>query len=125
MRRLIANLCASLLLALVAIGAIGQEVRGFLGFAVEVDGEGPSLNPILRSVTIVSVAKPSPASSAGISPRDQIVEIDGHAVPGAKGSELEPLLKKAPGETVRLKLRRPSSEEYSVTLVAVPRPAQP
>jgi len=78
-----------------------------------------------KSATISSVAAPSPAASAGIAPKDKIIEVEGHAVVGAKGKDIAPLLKKAPGQAIRLKLKRPSGEEYAVTLVAVAQPVKP
>jgi len=124
-RGLTAGILVSLSLALAAVAAIADEDRGFLGFAVEVDGEGFFLNPALKTVTIASVAEASPAAGAGIAPKDRIFEVEGHAVAGAKAKDLQPLLKKAPGQSLRLKLKRPNGEEYAVTLVAVARPVKP
>jgi hypothetical protein len=50
-RRLTACIFVSLALALATGAAIGEEDRGFLGFAVEVDAEGFFLNPTLKSAT--------------------------------------------------------------------------
>ena len=125
MRHLFVGIFISLTLALAVKPATGEEERGVLGFSIEIDGDGFFLNPTLKSVTVVSVAASSPAANAGIAPKDRIVEADGHAVVGAKGKDLEPLLKKAPGQSLRLKLRRPTGEEYAVTLVAVPRAIKP
>ena len=124
-RHLTASIFVSLSLALAVVPAIGEEERGFLGFSFEIDGEGFFLNPTLKSATIASVATASPAASAGIAPKDRIVEVEGHAVVGAKGKDLQPLLKKAPGQSLQLKLKRPTGEEYAVTLVAVARPVKP
>lgn len=123
-RRCIASIFLSLSLVLAAGVAIGDE-RGFLGFSVDIDGEGFFLNPTLKSVSIASVAAASPAASAGIAPKDRIIEVEGHPVAGAKGKDLEPMLKKAPGQSLRLKLKRPNGEEYAVTLVAISRPVTP
>ena len=125
MHRLIAKIFVWLILGFAVVSAAAEEERGFLGFSVEIDGEGFVLNPTLKSATIVSVAAPSPAASAGIAPKDRIVEVEGHPVVGAKGRDLQPLLKKAPGQSLKLKLKRPTGEEYVVTLVAVSLPAQP
>jgi len=125
MRRLAANILASLILAFAVISAVAEEGRGFLGFSIEIDSEGFFLNPTLKSATIASVAPTSPAANAGIAPKDRIVEVEGHVVAGAKARDLQPLLKKAPGQSVRLKLTRPTGEEYIVTLVAVSPPDKP
>ena len=124
-RHITASILVSISLAFATAAAIGNEDRGFLGFAVEVDGQGFFLNPTLKSATISSVAEPSPAASAGIAPKDKIIEVEGHVVAGAKGNDIAPLLKKAPGQSIRLKLKRPSGEEYEVTLVAVAKPVKP
>jgi C-terminal processing protease CtpA/Prc len=125
MHRLAASIFTALALALVVLPGAAEEERGYLGFSIEVDGDGFFLNPTLKSATVVSVAAASPAASAGIAAKDQIVEVDGHAVAGAKARDLQPLLKRAPGQALRLKLKRPSGEEYAVTLVAGPRPVKP
>jgi predicted metalloprotease with PDZ domain len=124
-RKFCAGIFVSLSLALGLAPVAAEEERGFLGFSVQVDGEGFFLNPTLRSATIASVSASSPAARAGIAPKDRIVEVEGHAVAGAKGNDLEPLLKKAPGQSLRLKLKRANGEEYEVTLVAVARPVKP
>jgi C-terminal processing protease CtpA/Prc len=108
-----------------AFGAIAEEVPGSFGFTVEVDGEGFFLNPTLKSLTVTAVAASSPAAKAGVAPKDQIVEAEGRSVVGAKAKDLESLLKKQAGQSLRLRLRRPNGEEYSVTLVAVPKAAAP
>ena len=125
MRLLAAKIFASLVLIFGAVSAAAGEERGFLGFSIEIDGEGFFLNPTLKSATIASVAAASPAASAGIAPKDQIIEVEGHVVAGAKARDLQPLLKRAPGQSVGLKLKRPTGEEYVVTLVAVSPPAKP
>ena len=112
-------------LASMAGVAAGDEPRGVLGISIEVDGEGFFLNPTLKTVTIVAVTPASPAASAGIAVKDQILEADGHRVAGAKGRDLEPLLKKAVGQSLRLVLKRPNGEEYAAVLVAAARPAKP
>ncbi len=94
---------------------------GGFGFAIEVDGEGFFLNPTLKTVTIKSVVPGRPAAIAGINAGDQVVEIEGRQILGAKARDLEPLMKKNVGETLTLRLRKPSGAIYSVSLVAAPR----
>ena len=53
---------------------------------------------------------------------DQIVEIEGHPVAGQKGKELEPLLEKAVGETLPLRLKRLKGQVYAAELIAAPEP---
>ena len=108
-----------------ALPASAAEERGTFGFAIEVEGEGFFLNPTLKSVTVVSVVAGSRAANAGVAPSDRIIEADGHVVAGAKARDLEPLLKRSVGETLKLKLRRPTGEKYLVALVAAARTAKP
>lgn len=104
---------------------LADEVRGTLGLAVEVDTEGFILDPTLKAVTVGSVVPSSPAARAGIAAKDLIVTADGHVVTGAKARDLQPLMKKNVGESLRLHLRRPNGEEYDATLVAAAPPAKP
>ena len=105
----------------VPVLAQGEPKPGSFGFAIEVDGDGFFLNPTLKSVTIKSVASGRPASDAGIKPGDQIIEVEGKQISGAKARDLEPHLKKNVGEKLNLRLRRPNGEFYSTTLAAAPK----
>ena len=98
--------------------AQAESRPGSFGFAIDVDGEGFFLNPTLKSVTIKSVASGRPASTAGIKPGDQIIEIEGKQIAGSKARDLEPYLRRNVGEKVNLQMRRPNGERYSATLVA-------
>jgi C-terminal processing protease CtpA/Prc len=109
---------AFLLLVFVCTGATAGE-KGWFGFGVKVAGEGFFLNPTVRSITIESIAPHSPASKQHIAVGDQITQVENTEVAGHKASELKPLMQKQVGETVRLRLKRPNGETYSVTLTAV------
>lgn len=67
-----AGMLVPLSLALATAAATGAEDRRFLGFAVEVNGDGFFLNPTLKSATISSIVAPSRAASASIAPKDSI-----------------------------------------------------
>ena len=112
---------AVLLAPPIAVQAQDEPKPGTLGFAIDVDGEGFFLNPTLKTVTIKSVVPGRPAATAGIMPGDQIVEVEGRQVTGTKARELQPLMKKNAGETLALRLRKPSGEVYAVSLVAAPK----
>lgn len=122
MRFILVAILTTRLLLPVAAMADGAAKPGSFGFAIEVDGDGFFLNPTLKTVTIKSVAPGRPAANAGIEPGDQIVEVEGRQVAGVKARELEPLMKKNVGETLTLRLRKPSGELYSVAMVAAARP---
>jgi C-terminal processing protease CtpA/Prc len=101
--------------------ASADERTGTFGFVAKVDADG-FFNPRLKSVLIQSVAPGMPAAAAGISVGDLVVEVEGRVVMGASASDMATLMKKAPGQKLALKLRRPRGETYTVELTAVPRP---
>lgn len=115
-----ARVLASICLVLAVFTAQADGERGSLGFSVNVDGEGFFLNPTLKSVTIVSVSKGSPAANAGIVAGDMIIEAEGRVIAGSKGRELEPMLKVSVGQSRHLKLKRANGDQYSAVLLAVP-----
>ena len=105
--------------------AAEEGERASFGFTLQVDGDGFFMNPVLETVTVTAVAAGSPAHAAGIAPKDQILEADGHRVRGTRARDFEPVLRKRVGEPLHLRLKRPNGDEYVVTLVGVPRPPKP
>jgi C-terminal processing protease CtpA/Prc len=99
--------------------AVWAGERGYFGFALSIDGDGKFWNPTLRSVKIDAVSPTSPAALAGLVSGDEILEVAGKPVPGAKGKELKSHVEKDIGQSVQLKLRRANGEVTTVTLVAV------
>jgi hypothetical protein len=63
-----------------------------------------------------------PADKAGIKAGDDIIEIAGNRIPGAKARELQSILPPKIGDLL-LKLTHPGGDAYSVTLVATASPA--
>ena len=92
--------------------------RGYFGFALSIDGNGMFWNPTLRSVKIDKVSPASPAALAGMVFGDEIIEVAGKPVFGAKGNDLKAHVEKDIGQSLQLKLRRANGEEIAVTLVA-------
>lgn len=121
MRRRELSLGVPLLLA--GVTAYAQAPRGWFGFLLEIESEGWSLDPVIRSVTIREVLPGSPAAAQRIAAGDRIVAIDGQAVVGRRARELQPHVDKAVGEPVVLRLQRPDGVLSEVRLVAVARPA--
>ena len=111
---LFAALCALSLTALAA-------PPGAFGMSLNLKASGWFLNPTIDSLTIDAVTPNRPAANAHIAPGDEVLEMDGHVVAGAKANDLKPLLHKSVGETLRLKLKRKTGEIYSVILTAVPK----
>lgn len=115
-----------LFIAVLVSAALAHTVsaaeKGWFGFGVAIKGEGFFLNPILLSVTVDSVDAHSPAGEKGIAVGDEIREVEGTPVPRHRALELRSLMQKSVGESLRLKLKRPNGETYSVTLVAAKKP---
>ena len=74
------------------------------------------LNPTLKSASVSKVMPNSPAEVAGLVTGDQIVEIEGRSVAGAKAKDFKPFLSKNIGETVNLKVKRSSGEVISIAI---------
>ncbi len=115
-------LLAALLCVAFVRGAAAAPEKGYFGFKLSVSTAGFMFNPTVKRVTIGSIVPDSPAAGR-IAVGDEIIEAEGHAVPGAKALELKPIMQKSPGETVHLKLKRANGESYSVEITAVKRPA--
>lgn len=111
----------ALLFALVCASAARAGEKGWFGFALKIAGEG-FFNPTIRAVTVASIVPQSPAAMQPIAAGDEIIQVENTEVAGRKASELKPLIQKQVGETILLRLKRPSGETYSVTLVAVKPP---
>jgi C-terminal processing protease CtpA/Prc len=99
--------------------ASAQDERGVFGLAFEIDGEGFILSPTLKTITIKAVTGGMPADLAGIKIGDQIIEVDGKVVAGAKARDMEPYLKKYVGQSIALRLKRPGGEVYAISMVAI------
>ena len=82
-----------------------------LGFAVDVEGEGFFLNPIVRKLKVTEVTKGSIAEAAGVRTGDQIIEIDGQKIDGMRALALRPFMKLNPGETRTLRLKHADGSE--------------
>ena len=108
------------LMCVFAVSLTAAE-KGWFGFGVAVAGSG-YFNPTVKSITIESVVPNSPASEQRMAVGDQVIQVESTEVPGRKASELKALMQKKPGENVHLRLKRPTGEIYSVTLIAVKQP---
>lgn len=106
---------------LLLAGLAHATETGSFGVGILVRGSGFFLNPVIKSVTITELEQDMPAAKAGVSVGDSLLEVNGRAVPGARASDIRPLLERPIGESILFKLRRASGEEYSVSLVSAPR----
>lgn len=100
---------------------VGAGEKGWFGFELNIAGES-FFSLTVRLVTVASITPKSPAAAQSIAAGDEIIQIEETTVPGRKAWELKPLLQKQPGESIHLKLKRPTGQIYSVTLVAAKRP---
>lgn len=114
-------LATALATALMTAGT-ARAADGTIGISVSVQGEGFFLNPTLQSVRIAKVAPQSPAHLAGMAEGDQILEVEGRKVQGAKASELKPYLSREAGQTLRILLKKATGEEKLVTVTTAPKP---
>jgi C-terminal processing protease CtpA/Prc len=110
----------ALLLTFVWTSMVVAAEKGWFGFGLKVEGSG-FLSLTVQSVTVESIAPHSPASEQSIAVGDEIIQVEEMTVPGRRAWELKPLLQKQVGETIHLRLKRPTGETYSVTLTAVKR----
>lgn len=102
--------------------AHAAEQKGWFGLGVNVEVEGISLNPTLQSITIAKVIPSSPAAAAGLTAGDQIVEIQGMAIPGAKAKEVKAAMQQTVGSLLRLRVKHGATEPRAFTLIAVAKP---
>jgi len=87
-----------------------------LGFAVQMEGEGFFLNPLVKKLLVTEVTKNSLAEAAGMRAGDQIIQIEGKSVVGRRARELQPWMKLNPGETRTLRLRHADGTEVDARI---------
>ena len=97
--------------------------KAWYGFRLKVDTAGFVLNPTVRSAVIQKVAPDSPATANKIEVGDEIIEAEGKKVPGGRALQLKPFLSKKAGDTLRLRLKRPDGEIYSVIVTGIKKPS--
>ena len=115
-------LLAALLITAMAAGSEAAEEKGWFGFKLAVETSGFALNPTVKVAKVKSVTPESPAAAQQISVGDEIIEAEGLPVPGGRALKLRPIMKKSPGETIHLRLKRANGETYSARVTAIKRP---
>ena len=95
---------------------------GYFGFTLHVDSEGFVLNPTIKSLKVLKVMPSSPSASAGMRAGDEIIEVAGRVVVGAKAKELQSLAKKEAGQSLTLRVKHAEGEVVALTMVAVEKP---
>jgi C-terminal processing protease CtpA/Prc len=118
----------ALLLAAIAAAFTGTLAvageKGWFGFAIVVDVEGTPLNPKLRTIKVESVLPASPAASAGISPGDLFLVVEGISVEGANAYTLKTAMQKSVGESLHLKIKHGTDAPRDVVLTAAAKPSK-
>ena len=114
-------LLAVLSLTWIFASSLKAAEKGWFGFELNIAGES-FFSLTVRSVTVASIIPKSPAAAQSIAAGDEIIQVEQTTVSGRKAWELKSLLQKQPGESIHLKLKRPTGETYSVTLIAAKRP---
>lgn len=104
---------------ILASGAALAAERGVFGFSLKIDSEGFFLNPTLRSLHIEKVKPRAPAEKAGLKAGDEVLEVEGRVVPGAKGLDIKALAEKDVGQPLTLKVKHAGGEVVTVTMVPV------
>jgi len=94
----------------------GRAADQKLGFAVNVEGEGFFLNPVVTKILVTEVTKGSLAEAAGMRVGDQILQLEGQNAAGKRAWELQPFMKLNPGETRRLRLKHADGTEVNVRI---------
>jgi len=112
---------AAVLLALASTVASAAG-SGYLGIGLAVSGEGFFLNPTIKAVKVQKVNAGSPAARAGITEGDEIVEVEGKKVVGAKARDLQPYMEREVGETVRLTVKKSSGETKQLSVKTEAKP---
>ena len=105
------------LVLLWAAAAQAQE-KGWIGITVSTSLEISS-SPTLRAASVAEVEPGSPAAKSGLEKGDEILEVDGIVVAGAKASQLGGSMRKNVGEILKLKVRRGTAAPRDVNLVAI------
>lgn len=102
----------------IAVPARARQIRGTLGFTVEVEADGSFWKPILLSVRVTRVHPGSPAEASGLQASDEITEVQGKRIPGANAREIAALLEVRPGQSLHLQVRRAGGAVQSLVIVA-------
>jgi C-terminal processing protease CtpA/Prc len=101
---------------------LADGAGGWFGMTLNVDAGGNLLRPTVNSAKILNVASNSPAAVAGVSASDEVLEIEGLTIAGGKAKELQAVLAKSVGESLRMRLRHSDGETCTVIMTAVQKP---
>jgi S1-C subfamily serine protease len=103
-------------LLLLGLAHPSQAGEQKLGFAVDIEGEGFFLNPIVTKIRVSEVIKGSLAETAGMRTGDLIIQIEGRDVAGKRALELRSFMKFNTGETRTLRLKHADGTEVDIRI---------
>jgi C-terminal processing protease CtpA/Prc len=92
--------------------------KGTIGFSVEVEGDGSFFKPVIKSAKVSAVRSGSPAEAAGLKVGDEILKVQGVPIENANARHIAELIEVAPGEELRLDVRRSSGAERTLAIIA-------
>ncbi|HEY2802106.1 MAG TPA: PDZ domain-containing protein [Chthoniobacterales bacterium] len=112
---------AFLITLLAAVSVVYASGDSWFGVAFKIEADG-LFNATVHSIEVEKVFPASPAAQAGLRPGDVVLGIEGLTVAGASADELKKAMNKPVGATLRLKIKRGSSEPHEFTLIAARKP---
>jgi len=90
-----------------------------LDFKVQI--KSLSFNPTLMTLLVVNVFPGSYAQQMGFAEGDNVLQIDGKVIAGAKANDIKRLADKEEGQLTTFLIRRSNGEEKQITITAGPK----
>jgi S1-C subfamily serine protease len=90
-----------------------------IGFSLQVSADG-LFKPKVTKAVVTAVVPGSQAAAAGLAVGDELVRIEGVAVPGTAGSVLKPHMAFVPGKPKKFVFKRTTGREYEAVLTQQP-----
>ncbi|WP_018623741.1 PDZ domain-containing protein [Kangiella aquimarina] len=90
--------------------------KGSIGFSGKVGVDG-FFSPEISSFEIEEVFADSPAEKAGLKAGDKVLAIEDCQIPGCDTDEAQELMKRAPGEELRLTIQTKDGEEKEILIL--------
>ena len=92
------------------------EEKGSIGFSAKVGVDG-FFNPELTSFEIEEVHVDSPAEKSGLVAGDKVLAIEDCEIPGCDTDDAQELMKKSPGEELKLRIKTKDGEEKDIVIL--------
>lgn len=93
--------------------------KAAFGFSTTVQTEGFFFSPKLKQVRISSVTPGSPADTAGLRVKDDIISANGRTIAGQSATEMSSYMSSLkPGDRLILVVKRADGSEATITIIA-------